>query len=176
MLECDTRYMILYGGAGSGKSHFVAQRYILRMMREPCNILVVRATGNSNRDSTFALFRQIISAWGVGSLFSVTETDMRITCASGSSVVFKGLDDTEKLKSITFPSGDLTDVWIEEATETLEADFNQLNLRLRGKTGRKQIVISFNPVDINHWLKKGSLTERTKTSPHCGQITKTTGF
>lgn len=154
LLDCSSRYMILYGGAGSGKSHFVAQRYILRMMREPCNILVVRATGNSNRDSTFALFRQIINAWGVGSLFTIAETDMRITCASGSSVVFKGLDDTEKLKSITFPTGDLTDVWIEEATETLEADFNQLNLRLRGKASRKQIVISFNPVDINHWLKK----------------------
>ena len=154
LIDCDTRYLVLYGGAGSGKSHFVAQRYILRMMREQCNILVVRATGNTNRDSTFALFKQIISAWGVGGLFTITETDMRITCASGASAVFKGLDDTEKLKSITFPSGDLTDVWIEEATETLEADFNQLNLRLRGKTGRKQIVISFNPVDINHWLKK----------------------
>lgn len=154
LLDCDTRYMILYGGAGSGKSHFVAQRYILRMMQSPgVNILVARATGNTNRDSTFALFKQIINAWGVGSLFTVTETDMRITCATGSGAVFKGLDDTEKLKSITFPTGDLTDVWIEEATETLEADFNQLNLRLRGK-GKKQIVISFNPVDINHWLKK----------------------
>ena len=155
LIDCATRYMILYGGAGSGKSHFVAQRYILRMMQEGgVNILVVRATGNTNRDSTFALFKQIISSWGVGKLFSVTETDMRITCVNGSSAIFKGLDDTEKLKSITFPAGDLTDVWIEEATETLEADFNQLNLRLRGKTGRKQIVISFNPVDINHWLKK----------------------
>ena len=118
LLDCSSRYMILYGGAGSGKSHFAAQRYIYRMMREPCNILVVRATGNSNRDSTFALFKQIISAWGVGSLFSTTDTDMRITCANGSGAVFKGLDDTEKLKSITFPTGDLTDVWIEEATET----------------------------------------------------------
>lgn len=168
LLDCASRYMILYGGAGSGKSHFAAQRYIYRMMREPgVNVLVVRATGNSNRDSTFALFKQIIHSWGVGSLFTITETDMRIACASGSAVVFKGLDDTEKLKSITFPTGDLTDVWIEEATETLEADFNQLNLRLRGKTGRKQIVISFNPVDINHWLKKRFFDRKDKDVTIC---------
>ena len=168
LLDCASRYMILYGGAGSGKSHFAAQRYIYRMMREPgVNILVVRATGNSNRDSTFALFKQIINAWGVGELFTIIETDMRITCASGSSAIFKGLDDTEKLKSITFPSGDLTDVWIEEATETQEADFNQLNLRLRGRGGRKQIVISFNPVDINHWLKKRFFDRKDKDVTIC---------
>jgi phage terminase large subunit len=149
------RYLVFYGGAGSGKSYFIAERYIINMMQRPMmNVLVVRAVGNTNRDSTFALFKQIISKWGIGQLFKVNESDLRITCTNGNSVLFKGLDDTEKLKSITFAKGELTDIWIEEASETLEADFNQLNIRLRGKGTQKQIVISFNPVDINHWLKK----------------------
>jgi phage terminase large subunit len=154
-LDDPSRYLVFYGGAGSGKSYFIAERYILHLMQRPMmNVLVVRAVGNTNRDSTFALFKQIISKWGLSQLFKVTESDLRITCTNGNSVIFKGLDDSEKLKSITFAKGELTDVWIEEASETLEADFNQLNLRIRGKGTQKQIVVSFNPIDINHWLKK----------------------
>ncbi len=151
----DNRYLVFYGGAGSGKSYFIAERYLVKIMQAGmCNVLVVRAVGNTNRDSTFALFKQVISKWNLSSLFKINESDLRITCTNGNSVIFKGLDDTEKLKSITFAKGELTDVWIEEASETLEPDFNQLNIRLRGKGTKKQIVISFNPIDINHWLKK----------------------
>ena len=155
-LDDDHRYLIFYGGAGSGKSYFIAQRYIKAMMDRPMmNLLVVRAVGNTNRDSTFALFKQIISRWGLSALFKINDSDLRITCTqTGNSAIFKGLDDTEKLKSITFAKGELTDIWIEEASETLEPDFNQLNIRLRGKGSKKQIVISFNPIDVNHWLKK----------------------
>src|SRR5699024_11467616 len=60
---------------------------------------------------------------------------------------------TEKLKSITFPKGELTDIWIEEASEILEEDFNQLDVRLRGKGAHKQMVLTFNPVSVLHWLK-----------------------
>ena len=107
----------------------------------------------TNRDSTYALFRQVISRWGLSELFSCKDSDLRISCANGNSVIFKGLDDTEKLKSITFPKGELTDIWIEEASEVQEEDFNQLDVRLRGKGTHKQIVLTFNPVSVLHWLK-----------------------
>jgi phage terminase large subunit len=119
------------------------------------NLLVVRATGKSNRDSTFALFKQVISKWNLSKHFKINESDLRIkSLLNGNEIIFSGLDDVEKLKSVTFSKGELTDVWIEEASEILEADFNQLDVRLRGKGTKKQIVISFNPIDINHWLKK----------------------
>lgn len=148
------RYLILYGGAGSGKSVFAVQRFLYRLLTLPlCNILVVRAVAATNRDSTYALFRQVISKWGLSELFSCKDSDLRISCANGNSVIFKGLDDTEKLKSITFPKGELTDIWIEEASEVLEEDFNQLDVRLRGKGAHKQMVLTFNPVSVLHWLK-----------------------
>lgn len=148
------RYLILYGGAGSGKSVFAVQRFLYRLLTLPlCNILVVRAVAATNRDSTYALFRQVISKWGLSELFSGKDSDLRISCANGNSVIFKGLDDTEKLKSITFPKGELTDIWIEEASEILEEDFNQLDVRLRGKGAHKQMVLTFNPVSVLHWLK-----------------------
>jgi len=77
---------------------------------------------------------------------------MRITFeSSGSEIIFAGLDDVEKLKSI---SG-ITGIWIEEASELQESDFNQLDIRLRGVTKYyKQIILSFNPISVTHWLKK----------------------
>jgi len=119
------------------------------------NLLVVRNTGKTNRDSTFALFKQIINKWNLSKYFKINESDLRIrSLLNTNEIIFAGLDDVEKLKSITFSNGELTDIWIEEASEILESDFNQLDLRMRGKGRNKQIVISFNPIDINHWLKK----------------------
>ena len=155
-LDNDKRYLVFYGGAGSGKSYFIGERFIYKMLKSKTfNLLVVRKTGKSNRDSTFALFKQIINKWNLYKHFKINESDLRIKCLlNNNEIVFAGLDDVEKLKSITFSKGELTDVWIEEASEVLEADFNQLDVRLRGKGTKKQIVISFNPIDVNHWLKK----------------------
>ncbi len=149
------RYLVLYGGAGSGKSVFAAQRLLVRMMGSfLCNLLVVRAVASTNRDSTYALFKQIISQWGVESLFRCRDSLMSISCINGNTAIFKGLDDSEKLKSVTFPKGELTDIWVEEASEISEADFNQLDVRLRGGSAHKQITLTFNPVSALHWLKK----------------------
>lgn len=80
---------------------------------------------------------------------------MRIKCLfTNNEVAFAGLDDVEKIKSITFENGELTDIWIEEATECQESDINQLKVRLRGGKSKKQMVLSFNPINIQHWIKK----------------------
>lgn len=153
--EEDSRYLVLYGGAGSGKSQFAVQRLLVRLMERPGrNLLVARAVAATHRDSTYALFKQVIGRWGLGRVFRCVDSELRIFCRNGSSVVFKGLDDPEKLKSITFPGGELTDIWIEEATELSEGQFNQLDLRLRGRGLKKQMTLTFNPVSSMHWLKR----------------------
>jgi len=93
----------------SGKSYFIVQRWVYLLLKRKMNLLVVRQTGNTNRDSTFALFKQIISEWNLSSLFEIT--DLRIKCKNGNEVIFRGLDDVEKIKSTTFESGELTHVW-----------------------------------------------------------------
>jgi phage terminase large subunit len=152
----EHRYLVFYGGAGSGKSYTLAQFIIYHMLsRKKFNLLVVRNTGKSNRDSTYALLKQIIIKWKLSKYFKTNESDLRIKCLiNNNEIIFAGLDDVEKLKSITFTKGELTDIWIEEASEIQESDFNQLDVRLRGKGTKKQIMLSFNPIDINHWLKK----------------------
>lgn len=178
LLDNIKRYLVLYGGAGSGKSFFIVQRYIYKLLKsKKFNLLVVRATGKSNRDSTFALFKQVINKWKLSKHFKINESDLRIKCLlNGNEIIFSGLDDVEKLKSITFSKGELTDVWIEEASEILEADFNQLDVRLRGKGTKKQIVISFNPIDINHWLKKRFFDKEDENIEVCHSTYKDNEF
>jgi phage terminase large subunit len=81
----------------------------------------------------------------------VNETYMSITFVNGSEIICSGLDDTEKLKSIY----EITDIWVEEASEITKADFHQLETRMRGKSPYyRQMILTFNPVSISHWLKK----------------------
>ena len=155
-LHNEDRYLVFYGGGSSGKSYFIAQRYVYKLLHpKRCNLLIVRQTGDSNRRSTFPLLKQVIANWNLTEHFKINESDMRVVCRlTGNEVVFAGLDDVEKIKSITFANGELTDIWVEEATETREADINQLKVRLRGGKSKKQMVLSFNPVSVRHWIKR----------------------
>lgn len=155
-LDNEDRYLVFYGGGSSGKSYFIAERYIYKLLQpKKCNLLVVRQTADTNRRSTFPLLKQVRNNWNLEEYIKVNESDMRMKCTlTGNEVAFAGLDDVEKIKSITFESGELTDIWVEEATETQEADINQLKVRLRGGKSKKQMVLSFNPINIQHWIKK----------------------
>ena len=155
-LDNEDRYLLFYGGGSSGKSYFLGERYVYKMLKpQRCNLLIVRQTADTNRRSTFPLMKQVISNWNLAEHFKVNESDMRIVCKlTGNEIAFAGLDDVEKIKSITFANGELTDIWVEEATETQESDINQLKVRLRGGKSKKQMVLSFNPVNIQHWIKK----------------------
>ncbi len=155
-LECWDRYLTFYGGGSSGKSYFIGQLLVYRLLHpQRFNVLVCRQTGDTNRRSTFPLLKQVISNWNLGEHFKINESDMRIVCKlTGNEVAFAGLDDVEKIKSITFSNGELVCVWCEEATEMQESDINQLKVRLRGGKSKKQMILSFNPINIQHWIKK----------------------
>lgn len=150
--ERSERYRILYGGAGSGKSHYIAQETLLNMLEnKEHNYLVVRKTGKSLRNSVFRLLTQLISDYDLADYFIVNKSDMTINCKNGSSLITSGLDDVEKLKSVA----GINRIWIEEASEVSEADFTQLDLRLRGqaKIGY-QLTLSFNPISELNWIKR----------------------
>jgi len=156
LLHDKNRYEIIYGGAGSGKSYFIAQKLILlHLLNAERNTLVIRKVHRTHKYSTFAQIRSTIHKWGLTNLFKINKSDMTITRVGGGQIIFAGLDDPEKLKSITFERGILTNIWIEEASEITETDFEQLDLRLRGKTKVAfQIILSFNPISALSWLKK----------------------
>ena len=159
--ESQCRYVALRGSAGSGKSMDTAQMSVLRLMTEPGrNLLCVRKTEESNRASTFAELSAAVNRLGVADLWDSTLAPLSMRCRiNGNAVLFRGVSDDrqrERLKSITFPSGKLTDVWIEEATELEAGDFEIIDDRLRGRLPEGlfyQIKLTFNPVSANHWMK-----------------------
>jgi hypothetical protein len=152
LIADQSRYMIMMGGSGSGKSVFAAQKIILRCFGESGHrILIIRKVATTLRGSVFQLFNDLLSEYDLKQVCEVNKTERRITFPNGSEIVMAGLDDPEKIKSIA----GISSVWVEEATELTESDFNQLELRVRGETvGYKQFIITFNPIDVNHWLKK----------------------
>lgn len=159
------RYIVMKGSAGSGKSVDTAQNYILRLMRDKGrNLVAMRKSDITNRDSTFAeLTGAIYRMFGdkAEQYWQINRSPLQLTCrANGNKIIFRGMNDDkqrEKLKSITFQRGKLTDVWLEEATEFTQADLEIIDDRLRGELPPGQfyqIRMTFNPVNKNHWIKK----------------------
>lgn len=159
--QCRKRYVVMKGSAGSGKSVDTAQMYILRLMKDKGrNLVCVRKSDITNRDSTFAELESAINRMGVSAAWHVTQSPLSFTCVNGNKIIFRGVNDNkqrEKLKSITFAQGKLTDVWIEEATELVQQDLEIIDDRLRGELSDGlfyQIKLTFNPVSSSHWIKK----------------------
>lgn len=159
------RYIVMKGSAGSGKSVDTAQHYILRLMQDKGrNLLCIRKSDVTNRDSTFAeLQSAIFRMFGeqYKKYWYINSSNMLLECKSNhNQVIFRGVNDDkqrEKLKSITFKRGKLTDVWIEEATEITQSDFEIIDDRLRGELPAGQfyqIRLTFNPVSSQHWIKR----------------------
>ena len=163
--QSKKRYIVMKGSAGSGKSVDTAQHYIMRLMKDKGrNLVAMRKSDITNRDSTFAeLTGAIYRMLGdkAEQYWQINLSPLTLICRhNGNKVIFRGMNDDrqrEKLKSITFQKGKLTDVWLEEATEFTQADLEIIDDRLRGELPPGQfyqIRMTFNPVNKNHWIKK----------------------
>jgi len=163
--KSSKRYIVMKGSAGSGKSVDTAQNYLIRLMRDKGrNLVAMRKSDITNRDSTFAeLTGAIYRMFGTNATkyWQINLSPLKITfIPNGNQIIFRGMNDDkqrEKLKSITFSHGKLTDVWLEEATEFTQADLEIIDDRLRGELPEGlfyQIRMTFNPVNKNHWIKK----------------------
>ena len=151
LTDYSHRYEVYYGGAGSGKSVFIAQKILFKALNDKRKVLIVRKTLNSQKDSCWRLILEQLSQWQIRSLCKVRITDFTIELPNGSTLLFKGLDDSERIKSIV----GITDIWIEEATELIEEDFDQLDLRLRARASDLQMFVSFNPISkVNYVYRK----------------------
>lgn len=154
----QTPIQIFFGGSSSGKSYFLAQRLILDLLKGGRNYLVLRNVGTSIRDSVFKEVKKCITNWELNNYFKINETDFKITCTLNRyQAMFKGLDDVQKIKSITADVGNVTDLWYEEATENKRDDYIELGRRTRGtdKKGKtKREIFSFNPMLKTCWIYK----------------------
>ena len=75
MFKDQSRYQIIWGGAGSGKSHKVARKILYRVLKEKHNFLIVRKVDRTIKRSVFILMKNLISQWGLMKQFSINLTD-----------------------------------------------------------------------------------------------------
>ena len=150
-LRSSERFQVYWGGAGSGKSVFVAQKLILKLLSNPDHkLLVVRKTYATHLDSTFEELVNVLRQFQLLEHCRITKAPLSITLPNGAKIIFKGTDEETKLLSI---SG-ITLVWVEEAFEITEQIFEQLTLRLRGGKIKHEFYLTFNPIEEESWLNE----------------------
>ena len=154
------RYVVVKGSRASKKSKTTALWHIVKLIEYPlANVLVVRKTERTLRDSCYSDLKWAIQRLGLESYFSCTVSPLEITYKpTGQKILFRGMDDPLKLTSISVPQGYICFCWIEEAYEiNKESDFDMLDESIRGELPPglfKRLTITFNPWSERHWLKK----------------------
>ena len=154
------RYRVVKGSRASKKSATTALWYIYNIMKyKDANLLVIRKTFRTLKDSCYTQLKWAIHRLGVDAYFNCKESPLEITYKpTGQKIYFRGLDDPLKVTSITVDKGVLCWVWIEESYElTSESSFDTLDESIRGEVPKelfKQCTLTFNPWNEKHWLKK----------------------
>lgn len=154
------RYRVCKGSRASKKSKTTALWYIVNMMKYPdANLLVIRKTYRTLKDSCFTELKWAIKRLQVEAWWEIKESPLEMTyIPTGQKIYFRGLDDPLKVTSITVEKGVLCWAWLEEAYEIMsESDFDTLDESIRGEVPEglfKQWTITFNPWNEHHWLKK----------------------
>ena len=150
LLDDQHRYLVLCGGRGSGKSEFAARKLFYRCQTEGGHrFLILRKVRKTALQSVLEVMRRLLVENGVAFDYNKTHN---IFSWGGNELLFDGLDEPEKIKSIK----GLTGVWVEETTEFTEDDFLEIDLCFREPGPRyQQIILSFNPKEaLAPWLKK----------------------
>jgi hypothetical protein len=148
-----TRYVLVTGGRGSGKSFAVTLCLAMLMRESGYRILFTRYTLVSAKDSIIPEFLQKVELLGCGREFEATGQDVRNT-VSGSEILFRGIltssgNQTAKLKSLYG-----INVWVLDEAEELadEETFEKINLSIRDTRHPNLIVLMLNPCHKAHWI------------------------
>lgn len=152
--ECDKRFCISYGGAGSGKSFAQAQKEVIKLVNDgnKHDTLVVMKTAATMYDTVYNQLKTVINSFQIEDKFKFSYSNDKREIKflpTGARFIFKGLDDSEKIKSIV----NVRRVWGEEASSFERKDFMELNRRVRG-VNNIQFSYTFNPVSPKISIKQ----------------------
>ena len=148
LFDYSHRFEVYRGSAGSGKSHFIAQKIVLKALKSKRRVLICRRHGVTIKETVFALFKDALTGFQIINYCKINNSDKTIVLPNGSTLIFKGLDDETKLLSLQ----DISDIFIEEVFECSKDIIEQLNLRMRGSAENQQVFMAFNPISSKHWL------------------------
>lgn len=148
----------LPGGRGSGKSSVASLEIVDGIMRDPtASGICFRRVGATLRESVFAQIEWAIDTLDVSDLWTLTTSPMRATYKTGQAIIFRGLDEATKLKSIRAPGRTIFKfIWYEEVSE-LPGERTLRNVTQSVQRGGKVFTIfrTFNPpISLNNWMNR----------------------
>lgn len=153
----------LPGGRGSTKSSFVGIEVPLLLMQHPqCHAVVLRKVGNTIKNSVYPQIQWGIEQLGVADRFKYITSPHEITYkATGQKILFFGVDDPMKVKSIKLPFGYVGIVWYEELDQfSGMEEIRNLNQSLLRGGETYWVFASYNPPKSrNNWVNEEILNE-----------------
>jgi len=167
-LGTANRYEIYYGGRQRGGTRFVAQKILFyhNMTLPYSKVVLIRKVYNTIRDSQFAAIKSLIHQYKLEEYFDFRKSPLEIiNKINGNTIICRGLDRPEKIKSLENP----TCVWYEEGFEITQRDFDYVTRTLRGpRNSVLQELFTFNPENEMHWLNKRFFPEKITYEPKAG--------
>lgn len=151
IVHSHDRYIIAFGGRGSGKTDSFYLKYLLETYQPYYfKLCYVNKEKANIRDQQYAGFKRVAKRLNLPNL-KFYDGDYRIINEiTGNSLIPKGMDDPEKTKGLD----DITAIWWDEVNKGSQDDFTTLNALLRSPVAQYlQFAISFNPVSEQHWLR-----------------------
>ena len=145
------------GGRGSGKSSFLSVELILQLLKHPgCHALAVRKVANTLRTSVYSQLQWAIARMGLGEYFKYSLSPLEMEyLPTGQRILFFGMDDAGKLKSLKMPTGYIGLLWFEEMDQLTREEIRSVEQSaFRG--GEFSLALkSFNPPkDPGHWANE----------------------
>ena len=149
----DTRYFVITGGRGSGKSFAITTFLAFLTFEQGHKILFTRYTMISAANSIIPEFLEKLQLYDIVEHFRITKDEI-LNISTGSSIIFKGIrtsagNQTAALKSIN----GITTWVLDEAEEmTKEEDFDKIDQSVRAKNKPNRVIMILNPATKEHWL------------------------
>lgn len=154
----EQTYQFLVGGYGSSKSYHTALKIVLKLLKEKRTALVIREVFDTHRDSTFALFQEVIEELGLTKAVASLSSPLQLRFHNGSRIMFKGMDNPAKLKSVH----NISLIWIEECSEVKYEGFKELIGRLRHPELKLHMICTTNPVGTSNWTYRHFFRDERK--------------
>ena len=148
-----SRYFVMTGGRGSGKSFAVSLFLLLQTYEEGIKILFTRYTMLSANTSIIPEFIEKIEILGKQNDFRITKDEI-INMTTNSSIIFKGIRTSSGNQSAALKSLNNVSIWVNEESEELtdEDTFNKIDLSVRTQDKQNRVILVLNPTTKEHWI------------------------
>lgn len=151
----DSRYFVLTGGRGSGKSYSATLLEAINTFKQGYKCLYTRFTMSSAELSIIPEFKEKIELLNSESLFTVNKRDITNT-VTGSQILFRGIKTSSGNQTANLKSLQGTSTWVlDEAEEMVdEDDFDAIDLSIRSNVQQNRIILILNPTTKEHFIYK----------------------